>query len=91
MASGVAVAPAVGKLKDPYLDNSLDSGVDGLRDSPNNSSDDIPSYIIDPTTRTTYLKGKFLGKVSPKVLQTLSNHSKVFFVMAYANSFVYDL
>ncbi|CAG0879241.1 unnamed protein product [Cyprideis torosa] len=48
--------------KDPYLDNSLDSGVDGLRDSPNNSTDDIPSYIIDPTTRTTYLKGKFLGK-----------------------------
>ena len=94
--------------------NSLDSGVDGLRDSPNSALRDspnyihelpnqnclreqvnsqhtllksasssgmvklnfmqgeavhtenieLPEYIVDPSTRTTYLKGKFLGKVS---------------------------
>lgn len=25
---------------------------------------DLPEYIVDPGTKTTYLKGKFLGKVS---------------------------
>ena len=57
-------------------DLSLDSGIeDRLKDSPgsncsnnNNSDCDIPEYIIDPLTRTTYVKGKFLGKVSIRLL-----------------------
>ncbi|CAG0922346.1 unnamed protein product [Notodromas monacha] len=49
---------------DVYLDNSLDSGVDGMRDSPNNSAEDLPDYITDAPNNITYLRGKFLGKIS---------------------------
>jgi hypothetical protein len=56
---------------DVYLDNSLDSGVDGMRDSPNNSAEDIPDYIVDASARTTYLRGKFLGKVNQDKSKTL--------------------
>jgi len=51
-----------------YCNNdSLDSGVAGLREphfsSGKNSDTETSEYIVDPSTRTTYLKGKFLGKV----------------------------
>ena len=37
---------------------------------PNTSSDDydVPKFIVDQTTRTTYMKGRFLGKVSTSAL-----------------------
>ena len=109
-----AVTSVVSKTDSAMVkNNSLDSGVDGLRDSPNSGLRDspnyihdspnqnylreqvnlqhapvksastsgmvklhsmrneavhaenieLPEYIVDPSTRTTYLKGKFLGKV----------------------------
>ncbi|XP_049782378.1 serine/threonine-protein kinase PLK1-like [Schistocerca gregaria] len=48
--------------------DSLDSGIAGIKDphsySGRNNDAEAPvaEYIVDPTTRTTYLKGKFLGK-----------------------------
>ena len=70
----------------PGNNESMDSGVAGLRDgtTTHNGSpasivthhaalpplidrlgcDDVQQYIVDRSTRTTYLKGKFLGKVS---------------------------
>ncbi|XP_043230271.1 serine/threonine-protein kinase PLK1-like [Amphibalanus amphitrite] len=108
-----AVTSVVSKTESTMVkNNSLDSGVDGLRDSPNSGLRDspnyihdspnqnylreqvnlqhaplksastsgmvklqsmrnetvhaenieLPEYIVDPSTRTTYLKGKFLGK-----------------------------
>lgn len=30
----------------------------------NNNTIEVPEYIVDPGTKITYLKGKFLGKVS---------------------------
>ncbi|XP_037070251.1 serine/threonine-protein kinase PLK1-like [Pollicipes pollicipes] len=107
------VTSVVSKTEAMVKNNSLDSGVDGLRDSPNSGLRDspnyihdsqnqnylrereqvnlqhaplksatngmvrlhhmrsdsihtenieLPEYIVDPQTRTTYLKGKFLGK-----------------------------
>ncbi|EEC12735.1 hypothetical protein IscW_ISCW008916 [Ixodes scapularis] len=29
----------------------------------NNNSIEVPEYIVDPETKITYLKGKFLGKL----------------------------
>ncbi|GFS51287.1 uncharacterized protein NPIL_424781 [Nephila pilipes] len=31
---------------------------------------DLPEYIIDPGTKTTYLKGKFLGKDDELLMNT---------------------
>jgi hypothetical protein len=60
--------PRTWDTEERYCNNdSLDSGVAGLRDphfsSNKNSDTETSEYIVDPSTRTTYLKGKFLGKV----------------------------
>ena len=118
-----AVASVVSKTDTAMVkNNSLDSGVDGLRDSPNSGLRDspnyihdspnqnylreqvnlqhaplksastsgmvklhpmrgetvhaenieLPEYIVDQSTRTTYLKGKFLGKVCDFISDTCS-------------------
>lgn len=36
----------------------------GPKSSNNNEDYDVPKFIVDQTTRTTYMKGRFLGKVS---------------------------
>lgn len=60
--------PRTWEPEERYCNNdSLDSGVAGLREphfsSSKNSDTETSEYIVDPSTRTTYLKGKFLGKV----------------------------
>ncbi|GIX80600.1 uncharacterized protein CEXT_4291 [Caerostris extrusa] len=37
---------------------------------------DLPEYIIDPGTKTTYLKGKFLGKVCTLSIPTLEREKQ---------------
>jgi hypothetical protein len=61
--------PGTWNTEERYCNNdSLDSGVAGLKDphfNSNKSSDtETSEYIVDPSARTTYLKGKFLGKVN---------------------------
>jgi hypothetical protein len=61
--------PRTWNTEERYCNNdSLDSGVAGLKDahfnSNKNSDTETSEYIVDPSTRTTYLKGKFLGKVN---------------------------
>jgi hypothetical protein len=61
--------PGAWNTKEGYCNNdSLDSGIAGLKDphfnSNKNSDTETSEYIVDPSTRTTYLKGKFLGKVN---------------------------
>lgn len=94
----LSVTPGIVQNEKTLTKNSsLDSGVYGLRDSPNSANREspnyvgdlkqnpapirpctvdsprtttkqdsachqLPEYIVDPKTRTTYLKGKFLGK-----------------------------
>ncbi|XP_022240062.1 serine/threonine-protein kinase PLK1-like isoform X2 [Limulus polyphemus] len=35
-----------------------------VKSSLNNNTIELPEYIVDPSTKTTYLKGKFLGKMT---------------------------
>lgn len=65
--------PRTWDTEERYCNNdSLDSGVAGLRDpqfsSNKNSDTETSEYIVDPSTRTTYLKGKFLGKVRKYII-----------------------
>jgi hypothetical protein len=64
--------PGTWNTEERYCNNdSLDSGVAGLKDpqfnSNKNSDTETSEYIVDPSTRTTYLKGKFLGKVNMEI------------------------
>ncbi|XP_021922749.1 serine/threonine-protein kinase PLK1-like [Zootermopsis nevadensis] len=59
--------PGTWNTEERYCNNdSMDSGIAGLKDphfnSNKNSDSETSEYIVDPSTRTTYLKGKFLGK-----------------------------
>lgn len=65
--------PRTWDTEERYCNNdSLDSGVAGLREphfsNSKNSDTETSEYIVDPSTRTTYLKGKFLGKVRKYII-----------------------
>lgn len=50
----------------PIHNNNNNNNMVGNKGNNNNNNEecDVPKFIVDHTTRTTYMKGRFLGKVS---------------------------
>lgn len=48
----------LGKKKKNFKNNNSTNN----NNNNNNNNIELPEYIVDPRTKVTYLKGKFLGK-----------------------------